>query len=55
MKRFEDKPCVIFSRGTNFPIKANILRNHEEINFFRDYSIWEFELPWFTIIVVDNF
>lgn len=55
MHRFEDKPCISVGRGSRFPIKVNILRNPDEIRFFREWAIRELELPWLTIIVIGNF
>lgn len=55
MKRFENKACIGIGRGFNFPLHVHILRDAEEIVFFRQYSKWEFEFPWFTVIIIDNF
>lgn len=54
-KRFEDKPCLAIGRGLKVPIQPHILHDPKEISDFRDWAIFEFELPWFTVIVIDNF
>lgn len=55
MVRFECKPCVGVGRGFNFPIKVNILKDQEDIQFLRRYALREIEFPWFSVIIVDNF
>ena len=55
MKKFENKPCLAIGRGLRWFIKANILHDPEEINDLRDWALFELELPWFTVIVIDNF
>lgn len=54
-KRFEDKPCLGIGRGLSLFIRLNILRDPAEIKFFRSMAAFELELPWFTVIIIDNF
>ena len=56
MRKFsKTRVCLAIGRGLSFPVKLNLLRNHEEIEFFRKYALFEMALPLLSIIVIDNF
>lgn len=55
IKRFEDKPCLAIGRGRKAFVRCNILHDPVEVKMFLKWAKFELELPWFTVIVIDNF